>query len=612
LSESGYPGFKDLQDGDFMNNNVNMFAKSTNAVNSGVNREQAESIIKKFLDNENYRVLAVKGKWGVGKTHLVRTILEEHRKNDCLYASVFGISSIEHLKSRIVANYQKNLKPKPINNVFEFFNRNSGRLEKTPKLDFGLSGSLLAIGGDLLLEIFFNLNVHGNSIICIDDLERKSQLPLKDIFGFVEYLVQDFKCKIILIYNEDNLDKDSQTDLESYREKVIDKEFYLNPTVEENLDFIFKDYPDVDVIKEVFKKAGTNNIRVIRKTQWLIDEVIELIPLMKDWEESLRHQIIRNIIVINIAKLDTEFCKRFSINGVDPMDTILDLSYNAQKHHEQYKENDDKTKNTRFQLSLKIQEIGYINLEKLDSIIIQFIEISLLKDEEFIKEGQILNQKEQRDQIIQKLDELSNHLFLFKYYNSFADNEQEITNGILSFMKQNHLQLSLPQFRSIEPFALELGLDIDIYEKSLLEKILKETSEPDDLFELRNTVTYTYLGQRNLLIKYPDLAASFNEKINEYYQTLDITTALQMIINSDHSNPKIEKYIEFLKSRTVDEYCEWLKKGHPELPKMVRWLLDSGDQPASNNLKKAIRILTECSKINKIRAKNLYRIDIDN
>ena len=133
-----------------MNNNVNMFAKSTNAVNSGVNREQAESIIKKFLDNENYRVLAVKGKWGVGKTHLVRTVLEEHRKNDCLYASVFGISSIEHLKSRIVANYQKNLKPKPINNVFEFFNRNSGRLEKTPKLDFGLSGSLLAIGGDLL------------------------------------------------------------------------------------------------------------------------------------------------------------------------------------------------------------------------------------------------------------------------------------------------------------------------------------------------------------------------------------------------------------------------------------------------------------------------------
>lgn len=252
------------------------------------------------------------------------------------------------------------------------------------------------------------------------------------------------------------------------------------------------------------------------------------------------------------------------------------------------------------------------NLEKLDTIILKFISTSLLNDQEFIKEGQILNQKEQRYQIIKKLDGLSNHLFLFKYYNSFADNEQEITDGILSFMKQNHLQLSLPQFRSIEPFALELGLDIDIYEKSLLEKILKETSEPDDLFELRNTVTYPYFGQKNLLIKYPDLEASLKEKIHEYYQTLDITTALQMIIIYDRSNPKIEKYIEFLKSRTVDEYCKWLKKGHPELLEMVRWLLNSGDQPASQNLEKAIRILAECSRINKIRAKNLYRIDIDN
>ncbi|MFM6201103.1 MAG: hypothetical protein ACKPE1_18525, partial [Dolichospermum sp.] len=510
------------------------------------------------------------------------------------YASVFGISSIQHLKARIFANYQKNIKPKPINNIFEFLieflNRNSGRLEKTPKLDFGLSGSLLTIGGDLLLEIFFNLNVNGNSIICIDDLERKSQLPLKDIFGFVEYLVQDFKCKIILIYNEDNLDEDSQTALETYREKVIDKEFNLNPTVDENLDVIFKDYPQIeiiDVIKEVFKKAGTNNIRVIRKTKWLIDEFI---PLMKDWEESLRHQIIRNIIVINLEKLDTEFRNKFpSIK-----DIISTLS-----------------------IQLFFQKL-FIPLEELDEIIIQVVDTSLSQSTEleFIKKGDILNKREIKNKTLQKLDELSNHLYRFKYQNSFADNEQEIANGILGFMEENHLQLSLSQFRNIETFASMLGLDIDIYEKSLLEQILKETSELDDLFELRNTVTYPYLGQRNLLIKYPDLAASLNEKINEYYQTLDIniTTALQNIINDDSYSKSsgIQEYIEFLKSRSVNEYCEWLTEGHPELPKMVKWLLKPGYEPASQNLEKAICILAKKSELNKIRAKYLYNIDIDN
>ncbi|MFM6215134.1 MAG: P-loop NTPase fold protein [Dolichospermum sp.] len=625
MSESGFPGFEDLQDDDFMNNNLDMFAKSTNPVNSGVNRKEAESIIEKFLKNDNYdnyRVLAVKGKWGVGKTHLVRTVLDKHQKNDYLYASVFGISSIEHLKARIFANYQKNIKPKPINNIFEFLieflNRNSGRLEKTPKLDFGLSGSLLTIGGDLLLEIFFNLNVNGNSIICIDDLERKSQLPLKDIFGFVEYLVQDFKCKIILIYNEDNLDEDSQTALETYREKVIDKEFNLNPTVEENLDFIFKDSFDIDVIKEVFKKAGTNNIRVIRKTKWLIDEFI---PLMKDWEESLRHQIIRNIIVINLEKLDTEFRNKFP--------SIKDIISTLSKDPSEYMGSDQKANDIQIfnlvqeqnkaigRIQLFFQKL-FIPLEELDEIIIQVVDTSLSQSTEleFIKKGDILNKREIKNKTLQKLDELSNHLYRFKYQNSFADNEQEIANGILGFMEENHLQLSLSQLRNIETFASMLGLDIDIYEKSLLEQILKETSELDDLFELRNTVTYPYLGQRNLLIKYPDLAASLNEKINEYYQTLDIniTTALQNIINDDSYSKSsgIQEYIEFLKSRSVNEYCEWLTEGHPELPKMVKWLLKPGYEPASQNLEKAICILAKKSELNKIRAKYLYNIDIDN
>ncbi|MBE9206873.1 hypothetical protein IQ244_10155 [Nostoc sp. LEGE 06077] len=78
---------------------------STNIFRSGVNRREAENIIHKFLNNKDYKVLAVKGKWGIGKTHLVRNFLYEHRNNYYLYASVFGISSIEHLKARIVANY---------------------------------------------------------------------------------------------------------------------------------------------------------------------------------------------------------------------------------------------------------------------------------------------------------------------------------------------------------------------------------------------------------------------------------------------------------------------------------------------------------------------------
>jgi hypothetical protein len=215
--------------------------ESTNILTSGVNREEAKSIIENFLNNKDYKVLAVKGKWGVGKTYLVQELLDKYKQSYYLYASVFGISSIEQLKARILANYQSNQKSnnqnsqsplkssinwfnKWINKVFEWFNRNSGRLEKTPKLDLVLSGkssipiagSLIAIAGDLLLEILFNSNIKDDSIICIDDIERKSNLPLDELLGFVEYLVQEFKCKFILIYNDEEFtDQDSRDTLKN-------------------------------------------------------------------------------------------------------------------------------------------------------------------------------------------------------------------------------------------------------------------------------------------------------------------------------------------------------------------------------------------------------------
>ncbi|MBD2613193.1 hypothetical protein H6G94_18270 [Nostoc punctiforme FACHB-252] len=237
-----------------------------NQGNSGVSREEAKSLLKKFLENKNYKVLAIKGNRGIGKTHLVQNFLYQHQGEYYYYASVFGLSSIEQLKARILANYKNNLKSnlnllnKFITNVFEWLNRNSPRLDRTPKIDFVLQekssiplvGSLISVGGDLALNIIFN--TLKNSIICIDDLESKSKLPIDELLGFVEYLVQELECKIILIYNQNILLKDeaSKTVLDDYREKVIDREFQLDPKVEENLDLIFKDNPDIQVIKSVF------------------------------------------------------------------------------------------------------------------------------------------------------------------------------------------------------------------------------------------------------------------------------------------------------------------------------------------------------------------------
>lgn len=599
--------------------------QNTNKANARINREKAESILKRFLKNEDYSVLAVNGKWGIGKTHLVQNFLYEHTKSYYYYVSIFGISSIEQLKARLIANYKNDLKSdnqssqtktelvfnfinKYIKTFFEWLNRIFGKIEKTPKLDIlgGLSGSVISIAGDLALEIFFNSIVRENSIICIDDLERKSKIPLEEILGFVENLVQERKCKIILIYNEDELE--DKKVLDRYREKVIDREFTLNPTVDENLDFRFKDHHYLDyleIIKKVFKETETNNIRVIRKTEWLIKE---LIPLMENWEDSLRHQVIKNCIIITAAKLDTDFCKRWSINGIHPIDIILSLSYTPQQYYEKSQGEDRETAGKKFEFQMKIIKMGYSNLEELDELISQLVNTPLSDyiELQFREKGHILNEREKSNQIIEKLNDLANNLYKSKYYNSFADNEQDIIDGIISFLDQNYLNLSIAKFEEIERFTSLLGGDISKYEKPLLEKILKDILESNSDENLS--------AFRNKLSKYPDLEESFNKKIDEYHQTLDITTAVKNIMNSDPSSRSLtlQKDIEFLRSLTVDKYCQWLQKDDPELIDMVKCVLNSGYNPAPKNLKQAICILAECTRINKIRAKYLYNIDIDN
>jgi hypothetical protein len=78
-------------------------------------------------DDDNFKVLALKGKWGVGKTRLVKTFFQEQ---DFYYGSVFGLSSIEQLKSQILANKGATGK------ILQWFNSQSDRITKTKEVWF--------------------------------------------------------------------------------------------------------------------------------------------------------------------------------------------------------------------------------------------------------------------------------------------------------------------------------------------------------------------------------------------------------------------------------------------------------------------------------------------
>ncbi|HLO87297.1 MAG TPA: P-loop NTPase fold protein [Nostocaceae cyanobacterium] len=625
-------------------------SENTTTAGSTVTRTQVEEILQRFIDSKDeHKVLAIKGKWGVGKTSLVRKFLEDNNQ-EYYYASLFGISSIEELKSQILNGKTNNLVNKDKENknsnfcseldiivgsnyepynyfrklkdvysyIFSIFYSllklfvkivtfNSERIDRIPKaqdihlggVTVPLAGVVISLAGNELLYWLFSQIK--NFIICIDDLERNSKIQLDELLGFIEYLAQELKCQVILIYNESILQnetkedkKEERTALEIYREKVIDIEVELNPTVEENLNIVFNkecnfSTETIQIIKGIILSTGTNNIRVIKKIKAYINEII---PLMSKWESKLREQIIKNTVIFSLVKLDTEFHKKFHI---DMEDIISIVNYSNFSTINEDEDEDEDKRNKLIEVREKLLIQGHIILS-IDKYLVQLVDKFLFDKDKFIREGNEINEQEKRNPIIARFEQLWQ-----PYFNSFGDSEEELAETMTEFLEEHYLNLHPNNFESLNRLASSIdGLKISKYEYSFLKYYLE--NEP--------SYFYTESTLVDKLSKYPDLEELLKRLKSQYKETLNITVALSRIMNVKyHSHLVHPLEREFLNECTIDDYYHWLKKGHPDLNNMIIYCLSRGINRYT--LEEAIKKLAKESKLNKMRAANLYKIYID-
>jgi hypothetical protein len=385
---------------------------STNSVhkNPEGSRAQVQEKLTLFIndnnfindDDDNFKVLALKGKWGVGKTCLVKTFFEEQ---DFYYGSVFGLSSIEQLKSQILANKGATGK------ILQWVNSQSDRITKAKEFSLPnlpmIAGSAISIGSDLLFNLTFNSI---NGFICIDDLERKSKLGLIELLGFVENLVQKSNCKVILIYNEEELIKDeaSQKALEEYREKVIDIEVELNPTVEENISFVFPENdPDSEFIKSIFITTKTNNIRVLKKIKWNLKQFQ---PLIQDWHPKIHELVIRNIIIASLVRLDNNFPVEWDhllnfTGNEQEIESMREQRKKRKKDISSPEEDPIIIKKKQAKKILNDIEFQTFLFQSINPHIFTFIEKYSLDEDSFIRIGKGLSERESKNEELKKYSE---------------------------------------------------------------------------------------------------------------------------------------------------------------------------------------------------------------
>ncbi|EOA04220.1 hypothetical protein HFRIS_014130, partial [Herbaspirillum frisingense GSF30] len=105
-------------------------------------------------------------------------------------------------------------------------------------------------------------------LLVLDDIERKhNKLDVDELLGFIDEMTKQHKCRVLLILNDDKLDKASGDLWNTFREKVIDQELRLLTSCDEAFEIAGKTFasPYGEHLCELIKICGINNIRIIQK-----------------------------------------------------------------------------------------------------------------------------------------------------------------------------------------------------------------------------------------------------------------------------------------------------------------------------------------------------------
>lgn len=249
-----------------------------------------------IIDNLNYYLntsapeyaFMITGGWGAGKTHFIESFINEYNKNaidnqsrnKIIKISLFGFKATSSIDEMIFQSLHPLLGhryTKLAGNILK------GALKLGCKIDInGDSKPDVDINASLdkikFSEIFSTNTDSGEIIIALDDLER-TDIPLKEILGYVNYLVEISKVKVILIANEKILhEKDKSSEdknknvYSKFKEKVIGKTFQIKHNIDNVLDS-FLDESECeplkrhrDVIKNIYTRSDDTNLRKLKQS----------------------------------------------------------------------------------------------------------------------------------------------------------------------------------------------------------------------------------------------------------------------------------------------------------------------------------------------------------
>lgn len=204
----------------------------------------------------------VSGRWGVGKTYLLKTFLKVTFEDDAanyVYVSLYGLSSIEEIDDALFEAAF------PV--VTGTAAKVAGRIAKT-----GLK-FLKVEPGDWNIKEF--LNKFRAKVYVFDDLER-CEAPINKVLGYINQFVEHGGAKVIILANEQEIGADE--DYARRREKLIGKTLQVRSVFDEAFKHFVANVDDAGArafmetaasdIATIYGQADLDNLRILQQTMW--------------------------------------------------------------------------------------------------------------------------------------------------------------------------------------------------------------------------------------------------------------------------------------------------------------------------------------------------------
>lgn len=252
--------------------------------------------LKTYVDSKEHSgAVLLTGKWGCGKTYLIKKFKKEIDSNDkvVLIVSLFGIDSIESLTRAIKDQIRSAIFGQEKNNSEENPKDIKKSLRNMAKLVSAFSEKINDINTNLSISIYevieikkivslFGKDKQKEIILVFDDFER-SEIEIIELLGVINEYCENRRIKVIIVADETKITiKDSNSNdvikpkYREFKEKVIQTTINLTTDYQNVIHNIISNYEETcigyrnflnsnfSLLYQVFYESKYDNLRTIK------------------------------------------------------------------------------------------------------------------------------------------------------------------------------------------------------------------------------------------------------------------------------------------------------------------------------------------------------------